>query len=173
MRRDWNSKELKQEIVLPVFVVMHEGFSWSLFCLKFSAFSSDLKSVDMKLDNFELISFSDITAINIYKDSHAKPVSIRNVLSFTGKNAVCSTREPGNFGHGEKKGIGLNFSIQFPDLEDTEPYEVLIYFEINDFLEYVLAENILDGAYHESDNPYKKVITPSTKELFQNSNLLI
>ena len=65
-RRNWESRELQQEVVLPLLVVMHEGFSWLLFCLKYSAFTDDLKTVDMELNNFELIPFNDITAINIF-----------------------------------------------------------------------------------------------------------
>lgn len=56
-RRNWKSRELQQEVVLPLLVVMHEGFSWLLFCLKYLAFTDDLKTVDMELNNFELIPY--------------------------------------------------------------------------------------------------------------------
>ena len=166
-RRNWESREVQQETVLPLLAVMHEGFSWLLFCLKFSAFSDDLKSVSMKLDNFELIPFNDITAINIYKDAHAKNVLIKNDLTFPGYTAADCTREPGNYDTSERKGVGLNFSIKFPDLDDKDPYEVLIHFEMNDSFEYVIAENLLDGAYHEKENPWRTKISnnPLVEEL--------
>ena len=166
-RRDWNSRELKQEIVLPLLLVMHEGYSWLLFCLKYSAFSNDLKSLSMNLNQFELIPFNDITAINQYKNEHAKTVLIKNVITFPGTNAADSINEPGNYGCSEKKGVSLNFNIQFPDLLDKEPYEVMIHFEINDSFEYVVTEELLDGAYHESDNPWRTPISdsPILKEL--------
>ena len=166
-RRDWNSRKVKQETVLPLLLVMHEGFSWLLFCLKFSAFSNDLKSISMNLNQFELIPFNDITAINQFKNEHAKTVFIKNVLTFPGNTAADSTREPGNLGYSEKKGVALNFTLQFPDLPDNEPYEVMIHFEINDSFEYVVAENLLDGAYHESENPWRNPLenTSLPKEL--------
>lgn len=162
-RRDWNTRELKQETVLPLLAVMHEGFSWLLFCIKYSAFSAGLKSVDMNLNNFELIPFSDITAINLYKNEHAKTVCIENHLMFPGNTAADCISEPDAFGNNEKKGVALNFSIQFPDLPepDNEPYEVMIHFEINDIFEYVVTEELLDGAYHESNNPWRKGIALS------------
>ena len=152
-RRNWESRELQQEVVLPLLVVMHEGFSWLLFCLKYSAFTDDLKTVDMELNNFELIPFNEITAINIYKNAHAKSVFVKNDLTFPGYTAADCTSEPGN--NTEKKGVSLNFSIKFSELEDSEPYEVVIHFEIDDSFNYVVAENILDGAYHEKDNPWR------------------
>jgi len=30
-RRDWNARELKQDVVLPLLLVMHGGFSWLYF----------------------------------------------------------------------------------------------------------------------------------------------
>ena len=78
------------------------------------------------------------------------------MLTFPGNTAADSTSEPGKFGYSEKKGVALNFTLQFPDLPDNEPYEVMIHFEINDSFEYVVAENLLDGAYHESENPWRR-----------------
>lgn len=166
-RRDWNARELKQDVVLPLLLVMHEGFSWLLFCLKFSVFSNDLKSISMNLNQFELIPFNDITAINQFKNEQAKSVCIKNKITFTGNTAADSTSEPRNFGYSEKKGVALNFTLQFPDLPDKEPYEVMIHFEINDSFEYVVTENLLDGVYHESENPWRKPIEdiPIAKEL--------
>ena len=155
-KRSWKTKELNQETVLPLFVVLHDGFSWLLFCLKFQAFSADLKSVSMELCNFELIPFSDITAINIYKNGHAKPVEIKNNVTFSCNNAVTSTTEPGLHGGNEKKGASFDFSIQFPELTDAEPYDVLIHFNVDDSFEYVVTENLLDGAYHKGDEPWEK-----------------
>ena len=171
-RRNWESRELKQEIVLPLLAVMHEGFSWLLFCLKFSAFADDLKSVDMTLNNFELISFNDITAINVYKNSHAQSVLIKNDLTFPGYTAADCTNEPGDFNNAVRKGVGLNFSIRFPELDDNKPYEVLIHFEINDSFEYVVAENLLDGAYHENNNPWLTEIS-QTSSIEELSNKII
>lgn len=166
-RRDWNSRELKQETVLPLLLVMHEGYSWLLFCLKYSAFSNDLKSLYMNLNQFELILFNDITAINQYKNEHAKTVCIKNILTFPGNTAADSINEPGNYGCSEKKGVSLSFTIQFPDLPDNKPYEVMIHFEINDSFEYVVSEELLDGAYHESENPWRKPMSDTSilKEL--------
>lgn len=120
----------------------------------------------MKLNNFELIPFNNITAINIYKNDHAKSVSIKNSLTFPGCSAADCTSEPGNYDN-EKKGVSLNFSVRFPELDDSEPFEVLIHFEINDSFEYVVAENLLDGVYHEKDNPWRTKISrmPLTEDL--------
>jgi len=139
----------------------------ALFCLKFSVFSNDLKSISMNLNQFELIPFNDITAINQFKNEQAKTVCIKNKITFPGNTAAYSTSEPRNFGYSEKKGVALNFTLQFPDLPDKEPYEVMIHFEINDSFEYVVTENLLDGAYHESEKPWRKPIEdiPIAKEL--------
>ena len=152
---------------------MHEGFSWLLFCLKFSAFSNDLQSISMNLNQFELIPFNDITAINQFKNEHAKTVFIKNVLTFPGNTAADSTSEPGNLGFSEKKGVALNFTLQFPDLPDKEPYEVMIHFEINDSFEYVVAENLLDGAYHESENPWRRPLGDRSVPIELSEKLLI
>ena len=172
-RRDWESRELKQEVVLPLLLVMHEGFSWLLFCLKFSAFSNDLQSISMNLNQFELIPFNDITAINQFKNEHAKTVFIKNVLTFPGNTAADSTSEPGKFGYSEKKGVALNFTLQFPDLPDNEPYEVMIHFEINDSFEYAITENLLDGAYHESENPWRRSLGDRSVPIELSGKLLI
>ena len=172
-RRDWESRELKQEVVLPLLLVMHEGFSWLLFCLKFSAFSNDLQSISMNLNQFELIPFNDITAINQFKNEHAKTVFIKNVLTFPGNTAADSTSEPGKFGYSEKKGVALNFTLQFPDLPDNEPYEVMIHFEINDSFEYAITENLLDGAYHESENPWRMPLGDRSVPIELSEKLLI
>lgn len=172
-RRDWNSRELKQAAVLPLLLVMHEGFSWLLFCLKFSAFSNDLQSISMNLNQFELIPFNDITAINQFKNEHAKTVFIKNNLTFPGNTAADSTSEPGNYGYSEKKGVVLNFTLQFPDLSDNEPYEVMIHFEINDSFEYVITENLLDGAYHESENPWRNPLRDTSLPKEISDKLLI
>lgn len=172
-RRDWESRELKPEVVLPLLLVMHEGFSWLLFCLKFSAFSNDLQSISMNLNQFELIPFNDITAINQFKNEHAKTVFIKNVLTFPGNTAADSTSEPGNLGYSEKKGVALNFTLQFPDLPDNEPYEVMIHFEINDSFEYAITENLLDGAYHESENPWRMPLGDRSVPIELSEKLLI
>ncbi len=172
-RRDWESRELMQEVVLPLLLVMHEGFSWLLFCLKFSAFSNDLQSISMNLNQFELIPFNDITAINQFKNEHAKTVFIKNVLTFPGNTAADSTSEPGKIGYSEKKGVALNFTLQFPDLLDNEPYEVMLHFEINDSFEYAITENLLDGAYHESENPWRRPLGDSSVPIELSEKLLI
>lgn len=172
-RRDWESRELKPEVVLPLLLVMHEGFSWLLFCLKFSAFSNDLQSISMNLNQFELIPFNDITAINQFKNEHAKTVFIKNVLTFPGNTAADSTSEPGNLGYSEKKGVALNFTLQFSDLPDNEPYEVMIHFEINDSFEYAITENLLDGAYHESENPWRMPLGDRSVPIELSEKLLI
>lgn len=155
-RKCWETRELQQEIVLPIMVVMHEGFSWLLFYLKFSSFSDDLKSVDLNLTNFGIVPFNDITAINIYKDEHAKSVHIRNNFSFPGNTAADSTSEPTITGSYERKGISLLFTIDFPDLQDSEPYNVSIHFEVDDSFEYRIKEGLLDGAYHVGEDPFSK-----------------
>ena len=172
-RRDWESRELKQEVVLPLLLVMHEGFSWLLFCLKFSAFSNDLQSISMNLNQFELIPFNDITAINQFKNEQAKTVFIKNVLTFPGNTAADSTSESGNLGYSEKKGVALNFTLQFPDLPDNEPYEVMLHFEINDSFEYAITENLLDGAYHESENPWRMPLGDRSVPIELSEKLLI
>lgn len=172
-KRDWKSRDLKQETVLPLLAVMHEGFSWLLFCFKFSAFSADLKSVNMELCNFELIPFYEITAINIYKDEHAKPVRIKNILAFSCNTVAVNTREPGLYGCSERKGLGLDFSIQFPEIEDSEPYDVLIHFEIDDSFEYVVTEHLLDGAYHKGDKPWEKPMKQKYSPEHLCNNLII
>lgn len=155
-KKCWENRELQQEIVLPIMLVMHESFSWLLFYLKFSAFSYDLKSVNFDLNNFGVIPFNDITAINIYKDDHAKPVHIKNNFSFPGNTAADSTSEPTLVGYCERKGISLLFTIDFPDLQDSEPYNVLIHFEVDDSFEYKVKEGLLDGAYHVGEDPFSK-----------------
>ena len=155
-KKCWESRELQQEIVLPIMVVMHEGFSWLLFYLKFSAFSDDLKFVNLNLTNFGVIPFNDITAINIYKDDHAKTVHIKNNFSFPGNTAADSTSEPTLEGAYERKGIGILFTISFPDLQDSESYNVSIHFEVDDSYEYIVKEGLLDGAYHVGEDPFSK-----------------
>lgn len=156
-KKCWENRELQQEIVLPIILVMHEGFSWLLFYLKFSAFSDDLKSVNLNLTNFGVVPFNDITAISIYKDEHAKSIYIKNKFSFPGNTAADSTSEPTLAGSCERKGISLLFTIDFPDLQDSKPYNVSIHFEVDDAFEYKVNEGLLDGAYHVGEDPFSKV----------------
>lgn len=158
-KKCWETRELQHEIVLPIMVVMHEGFSWLLFYLKFSAFSGDLKSVNLNLNNFGIIPFNDITAINIYKNDHAKQVYIRNDFSFPGNTAADCTSEPTMNGVCERKGIGILFTIKFPEMLDSEPYNVSIHFQVDDSFEYKVKEEFLDGAYHSGKDPLSNVIS--------------
>lgn len=156
-KRCWETRELQQEIVLPIMVVMHENYSWLLFFLKFSAFSQDLKSINLNINNFGVIPFNDITAINTYKDEHAKKIYIKNNFNFPGNTTADSTSEPTNVGSYERKGIRMIFTIEFPELDDCEPYNVSIHFEVNDSFEYKVKEEFLDGAYHIGEDPLSNV----------------
>lgn len=77
----------------------HAEYMAKVFCIL-----NDLKSISMNLNQFELIPFNDITAINQFKNEQAKSVCIKNKITFPGNTATDSTSEPRNFGYSEKKG---------------------------------------------------------------------
>lgn len=152
--RLWKDRKVQRETVLPLILVMHEEFSWLLLYIKASAFSSSFNEVNLNLENFGLISFSDITAINIYKDSHAKTVTIPNEFSYFGNSAADKYNEPNRESCYEKKGISFGFRIAFPDMADNKPYNVIAHFELNSDFEYEIQKGLLDGAYHCDEDPF-------------------
>ena len=136
--------QLQRETCLPLMLVMHEDFAWLLVSIKAAAFSEDFTTVSLQEDSFCVRDFSGITAMNPFKDGHARPVTIANRLicwpgGAAGTMDTASTQ-------GTKKGLSLGFGLSFPGLAKKGTYQVVLDYVLDDqTLEYRLWEDALWG----------------------------
>ena len=136
--------QLQRETCLPLMLVMHEDFAWLLVSIKAAAFAEDFTTVSLQEDSFCVRDFSGITAMNPFKDGHARPVTIANRLicwptGAAGTMDTASTRET-------KKGLSLGFGLSFPGLAKKGTYQVVLDYVLDDqTLEYRLWEDALWG----------------------------
>ena len=136
--------QLQRETCLPLMLVMHEGFAWLLISIKAAAFAEDFTTVSLQEDSFCVRDFSGITAMNPFKDGHARPVTIANRLicwpgGAAGTMDTASTQ-------GTKKGLSLGFGLSFPGLAKKGTYQVVLDYVLDaQTLEYRLCEDALWG----------------------------
>lgn len=136
--------QLQRETCLPLMLVMHEDFAWLLVSIKAAAFAEDFTTVSLQEDSFCVRDFSGITAMNPFKDGHARPVTIANRLicwpaGAAGTMDTASTQ-------GTKKGLSLGFGLSFPGLAKKGTYQVVLDYVLDDqTLEYRLWEDALWG----------------------------
>ena len=136
--------QLQRETCLPLMLVMHEDFAWLLVSIKAAAFAEDFTAVSLQEDSFCVRDFSGITAMNPFKDGHARPVTIANRLicwpgGAAGTMDTASTQ-------GTKKGLSLGFGLSFPGLAKKGTYQVVLDYVLDDqTLEYRLWEDALWG----------------------------
>lgn len=136
--------QLQRETCLPLMLVMHEDFTWLLVSIKAAAFSEDFTTVSLQEDSFCVRDFSGITAMNPFKDGHARPVTIANRLICwpTGAAGTMDTAST----QGTKKGLSLGFGLSFPGLAKKGTYQVVLDYVLDDqTLEYRLWEDALWG----------------------------
>lgn len=136
--------QLQRETCLPLMLVMHEDFAWLLVSIKAAAFAEDFTTVTLQEDSFCVRDFSGITAMNPFKDGHARPVTIANRLicwpgGAAGTMDTASTQ-------GTKKGLSLGFGLSFPGLAKKGTYQVVLDYVLDaQTLEYRLCEDALWG----------------------------
>ena len=136
--------QLQRETCLPLMLVMHEDFTWLLVSIKAAAFAEDFTTVTLQEDSFCVRDFSGITAMNPFKDGHARPVTIANRLICwpTGAAGTMDTAST----QGTKKGLSLGFGLSFPGLAKKGTYQVVLDYVLDDqTLEYRLCEDALWG----------------------------
>lgn len=136
--------QLQRETCLPLMLVMHEDFAWLLVSIKAAAFAEDFTTVSLQEDSFCVRDFSGITAMNPFKDGHARPVTIANRLICwpTGAAGTMDTAST----QGTKKGLSLGFGLSFPGLAKKGTYQVVLDYVLDDqTLEYRLWEDALWG----------------------------
>ena len=136
--------QLQRETCLPLMLVMHEDFAWLLVSIKAAAFAEDFTTVSLQEDSFCVRDFSGITAMNPFKDGHARPVTIVNRLICwpTGAAGTMDTAST----QGTKKGLSLGFGLSFPGLAKKGTYQVVLDYVLDDqTLEYRLWEDALWG----------------------------
>lgn len=136
--------QLQRETCLPLMLVMHEDFAWLLVSIKAAAFAEDFTTVSLQEDSFCVRDFSGITAMNPFKDGHARPVTIANRLICwpTGAAGTMDTAST----QGTKKGLSLGFGLSFPGLAKKGTYQVVLDYVLDDqTLEYRLWEETLWG----------------------------
>ena len=136
--------QLQRDTCLPLMLVMHEDFAWLLVSIKAAAFAEDFTTVSLQEDSFCVRDFSGITAMNPFKDGHARPVTIANRLICwpTGAAGTMDTAST----QGTKKGLSLGFGLSFPGLAKKGTYQVVLDYVLDDqTLEYRLWEDALWG----------------------------
>ena len=136
--------QLQRDTCLPLMLVMHEDFAWLLVSIKAAAFAEDFTTVSLQEDSFCVRDFSGITAMNPFKDGHARPVTIANRLICwpTGAAGTMDTAST----QGTKKGLSLGFGLSFPGLAKKGTYQVVLDYVLDDqTLEYRLCEDALWG----------------------------
>ena len=136
--------QLQRDTCLPLMLVMQEDFAWLLVSIKAAAFAEDFTTVSLQEDSFCVRDFSGITAMNPFKDGHARPVTIANRLICwpTGAAGTMDTAST----QGTKKGLSLGFGLSFPGLAKKGTYQVVLDYVLDDqTLEYRLCEDALWG----------------------------
>ena len=117
------SNNVKIMTGLPLFIFMHKDFSWNLFYIKKEAFSEDFKSINLTLECCDIIQISSITAINFYKNPHAKEFCVENQISSLFEGPVSPIEELGK--DSIQQILSFSFFLTFPALENSPRYNIL------------------------------------------------
>ncbi len=157
--KNWDDDSVTQDVGLPLFIAMHEDFWWILVYIKKEAFLDDFTSVKkIVLNSINIVKISDISSIDVYKNSSAKQVLIKNNFSFIGESPISSIQNLSE--KGVQEGIGLCFSISFLDFQKEKTYKIFAHFIVDDEnLTYKLDTSpeyeILDGVFPEGEGNFQ------------------
>ena len=154
--KKWKDDSIVEKIGLPLFIAMHKDYCWFLVFIEKEAFSEDFSSINnLSLRHFNVINISDISALSICKNNSAKQIYIKNQFSYLGETPAYETENLTR--DGLIYGIGVCFSLTFPDFLTDKPYKIFAHFFIDgETLEYKLDTSpeyeIMDGVFYDGED---------------------